>query len=74
MRLLLDRAGIRARVVRGGTIRIGDAIVAEELDGVPVCRLRSDRSGSTESRSRSHHEYCPVALEVNNPRLVTAVA
>jgi MOSC domain-containing protein YiiM len=31
MRLLLDRAGIRARVVRGGTMRIGDAVVPEEL-------------------------------------------
>ena len=31
MRLLLDRAGIRARIVHSGTIRIGDAIVAEEL-------------------------------------------
>ena len=31
MRLLLERAGIRARVVQGGTIRVGDAVVAEEL-------------------------------------------
>jgi MOSC domain-containing protein YiiM len=31
MRLLLERSGIRARVVLGGTIRIGDAIVAQDV-------------------------------------------
>ena len=31
MRPLLGRAGIRARIVRGGTMRIGDAIAAEDL-------------------------------------------
>jgi hypothetical protein len=35
MRLLLGRAGIRARVVGGGTIRIGDTIVAQELAATP---------------------------------------
>jgi MOSC domain-containing protein YiiM len=29
--LLLDRGGIRARVVHGGTIRIGDAITPDEV-------------------------------------------
>jgi MOSC domain-containing protein YiiM len=31
LRLLRDRAGIRAGVIHGGTIHVGDAIVAEEL-------------------------------------------
>src|SRR4051794_19733116 len=39
MRLLLNRAGIRARVVRGGTIRVGDAIAPAELSPTPTISL-----------------------------------